>query len=247
MRVLPIPCLADNYAYLVIEGTYAAIVDPSTAAPVLEVIAREGVTPAAIWLTHHHWDHVGGVEGIVAAYPSIEVVAHKSDHARSPKVTKLVDEGDVVEISPAGRSESVPLHSRPVRAKILHNPGHTLGAISFWIEDGDGAVFTGDTLFAAGCGRVFEGTPEMMYASLTKLAALPPTTRVYFGHEYTAANLKFAAHVEPANQAIATRLASVKAPTTPSTIADERATNPFLLANDAAEFATRREAKNNFK
>jgi hydroxyacylglutathione hydrolase len=234
MRVLPIPCLADNYAYLVIEGTYAAIVDPSAAPPVLEVIAREGVTPTAIWLTHHHWDHVGGVEGIVAAYPSIEVVAHKSDHARSPKVTKLVDEGDVVELG-------------PVRAKILHNPGHTLGAISFWIEDGDGAVFTGDTLFAAGCGRVFEGTPEMMYASLTKLAALPPTTRVYFGHEYTAANLKFAAHVEPANQAIATRLASAKAPTTPSTIADERATNPFLLAKDAAEFAARREAKNNFK
>ncbi len=234
MRVLPIPCLADNYAYLVIEGTYAAIVDPSTASPVLEVITREGVTPTAIWLTHHHWDHVGGVEGIVAAYPSIEVVAHKSDQARSPKVTKLVDEGDVVELG-------------PVRAKIIYNPGHTLGAISYWIEDGDGAVFTGDTLFAAGCGRVFEGTPEMMYASLTKLAALPPTTRVYFGHEYTAANLKFAAHVEPANQAIATRLASVKAPTTPSTIADERATNPFLLAKDAAEFAARREAKNNFK
>jgi hydroxyacylglutathione hydrolase len=234
MRVLPIPCLSDNYAYLVIEGTYAAIVDPSTAEPVLEVIAREGVTPAAIWLTHHHWDHVGGVEGIVAAHPSIEVVAHKSDQARSPKVTKLVDEGDVVELG-------------PVRAKILHNPGHTLGAISYWIEDGDGAVFTGDTLFAAGCGRVFEGTPEMMYASLTKLAALPPSTRVYFGHEYTAANLKFAAHVEPANQAIAVALASVKAPTTPSTIADERATNPFLLAKDAAEFAARREAKNNFK
>ncbi|HEU4610925.1 MAG TPA: hydroxyacylglutathione hydrolase [Kofleriaceae bacterium] len=234
MRVLPIPCLADNYAYLVIEGTYAAIVDPSTASPVLEVITREGVTPTAIWLTHHHWDHVGGVEGIVAAYPSIEVVAHKSDQARSPKVTKLVDEGDVVELG-------------PVRAKIIYNPGHTLGAISYWIEDGDGAVFTGDTLFAAGCGRVFEGTPEMMYASLTKLAALPPTTRVYFGHEYTAANLKFAAHVEPANQAIATRLAGVKAPTTPSTIADERATNPFLLAKDAAEFAARREAKNNFK
>ncbi len=234
MRVLPIPCLSDNYAYLVIEGTYAAIVDPSTAEPVLEVIAREGVTPAAIWLTHHHWDHVGGVEGIVAAHPSIEVVAHKSDQARSPKVTKLVDEGDVVELG-------------PVRAKILHNPGHTLGAISYWIEDGDGAVFTGDTLFAAGCGRVFEGTPEMMYASLTKLAALPPSTRVYFGHEYTAANLKFATHVEPANQAIAAALASVKAPTTPSTIADERATNPFLLAKDAAEFAARREAKNNFK
>ncbi len=234
MRVLPVPCLADNYAYLVIEGTYAAIVDPSVHTPVLDVIAREGVSPAAIWLTHHHWDHVGGVEGIVAAHPSIEVVAHRSDAARVPKVTKLVDEGDVVELG-------------DLRAKILHNPGHTLGAISYWIEDGDGAVFTGDTLFAAGCGRVFEGTPEMMYASLNKLAALPPTTRVYFGHEYTAANLEFAAHVDPASQAIAARLATVTAPSTPSTIAEERATNPFLLAKDAGEFAARREAKNNFK
>ena len=234
MRVVPIPCLSDNYAYLVIEGANAAIVDPSAAQPVLDAIERERVKPVAIWLTHHHWDHVGGVEGIVAAYPGIEVIAHKSDEARVPKVTKLVDEGDVVTLG-------------GVRAKILHNPGHTLGAISYWIEDGDGAVFTGDTLFAAGCGRVFEGTPEMMYASLGKLAALPPPTRVYFGHEYTAANLKFAHHVEPDNQAIATRIAGLSTPSTPSTIADERATNPFLLAKDATEFAARREAKNSFK
>jgi hydroxyacylglutathione hydrolase len=234
MRVVSVPCLSDNYAYLVIDGSACAIVDPSEHAPVLEAVKREGVTPAAVWLTHHHWDHVGGVEGIVAAYPGIEVVAHKSDQSRIAKATKLVDEGDTVTLG-------------SLTAKILHNPGHTLGAISYWIEDGDGSVFTGDTLFAAGCGRVFEGTPEMMYASLTKLAALPPPTRVYFGHEYTAANLRFAAHVEPNNRAVTDRAAGLKTPSTPSTIADERATNPFLLAKDAREFATRREAKNTFK
>lgn len=234
MRVLSIPCLTDNYAYLVIDGDTAAIVDPSAHQPVLDVIAREKVKPIAIWLTHHHWDHIGGVEGIVAAHPDIAVVAHTSDSARVPNATKLVDDGDVVTLG-------------NLRAKILHNPGHTLGAISYWIEDGEGAVFTGDTLFAAGCGRVFEGTPDMMYASLTKLAALPPSTRVYFGHEYTAANLKFALHVEPNNAAIAARMEGVTTPSTPSTIGDERTTNPFLLAKDAGEFAERREAKNSFK
>ncbi len=234
MRVVPVPCLSDNYAYLVIDGASAAVVDPSEAAPVLAAFAREGITPTAIWLTHHHMDHIGGVEGIVAAHPGVEVVAHKSDNARIPKVTRFVDEGDTVSLG-------------NLRAKILHNPGHTLGAISYWIADGDGAVFTGDTLFAAGCGRVFEGTPEMMYASLKKIAALPESTRVYFGHEYTKANLKFAQHVEPSNKAIAERFAAVTEPSTPSTIGAERATNPFLLAKDAGEFAARREAKNTFK
>jgi hydroxyacylglutathione hydrolase len=234
MRVVAIPCLSDNYAYLVMDGPRAAIVDPSEHAPVLEVVKREGVKLEAIWLTHHHWDHIGGVDGILAAHPGIAVVAHGSDKPRIAKATKLVDEGDVVELG-------------SLRAKILHNPGHTLGAISYWIEDGDGAVFTGDTLFAAGCGRVFEGTPEMMFASLHKIAALPPSTRVYFGHEYTAANLKFAAHVEPNNRAIKERAAKLSVPSTPSTIADELATNPFLLAKSANEFAKRREAKNTFK
>ena len=150
--------------------------------------------------------------------------------SRAPGVTRTVDEGDTVELG-------------ALRAKILHNPGHTTGAISYLVE---GCVFTGDTLFGAGCGRLFEGTPEMMYASLRKLAALPPQTKVYFGHEYTAANLKFAAVAEPANAAISARAAAMPEPSTPSTIANELATNPFIRARDVAEFAARRAAKDAF-
>jgi hydroxyacylglutathione hydrolase len=193
------------------------------------VIEREGVTLSAIWLTHHHWDHVGGVDDL--ATPGIEVIAHDSDRHRLAKVTRGVAEGDTVKLG-------------NLTARIIHNPGHTLGAISYVIE---GCAFTGDTLFGAGCGRVFEGTMEMMHDSLQKLAALPPETRVYFGHEYTASNLKFAAHVEPGNTEIAARANAVASPSTPSTIALELATNPFVRARDAAEFAARRTAKDTFK
>ena len=229
MRVISIPCLKDNFSYLVIDGTYAACVDPSEHTPVRTVIEREGVQLRAIWLTHHHWDHVGGLDDL--ATDGIEVVAHESDRHRLPKVTRGVVEGDTVSLG-------------NLTATIIHNPGHTTGAISYVIE---GCVFTGDTLFGAGCGRVFEGTMEMMHESLQKLAALPPATRVYFGHEYTASNLKFAAHVEPGNADVTTRASAIASPSTPSTIALERATNPFLRARDAAEFAARRTAKDTFK
>lgn len=231
MQILAVPCLKDNYAYLVIEGTYAVCVDPGEAGPVRDALAKCGVDLAAIWLTHHHHDHVGGVEGLLADHPGIDVVAHKSDATRAPKITRLVDDGDVVEC-------------RELRATIIHNPGHTLGAISYLIDD---CVFTGDTLFGAGCGRVFEGTMEMMHASLQRLAALPPETKVYFGHEYTASNLRFAVHAEPTIDAIRTRAAALTTPSTPSTIADELATNPFLRACDAEEFAARRRDKDIFR
>lgn len=231
MRVAIVPCLKDNFAYLVIDGGIAAVVDPGEAAPVEAALAREGVQLAAIWLTHHHWDHVGGVKELVAAHPDVEVVAHEHDRERSPCVTKLVKEGDSVGLG-------------GLRASIIYNPGHTLGAISYVIE---GCVFTGDTLFAAGCGRVFEGTPEMMHASLLKLAALPEATRVYFGHEYTATNLRYAAVAEPDNARIGERARTLAQPSTPSTIADERATNPFVRAPDAATFAQRRAEKDAFK
>ncbi|HEV7556172.1 MAG TPA: hydroxyacylglutathione hydrolase, partial [Kofleriaceae bacterium] len=195
MRVVPVPCLKDNYAYLVIDGGRAAVVDPGEAAPIEAALVRENVELVAIWATHHHYDHVDGVPALVAAHPGIEVVAGHTDAPKVKHVTRVVNEGDVVTMG-------------DVRASIIHNPGHTLGAISFHADD---CVFTGDTLFAAGCGRVFEGDPPMMHASLTKLGALPPATRVYFGHEYTVANLRFAAHVAPDDRAVAARVDEVKA------------------------------------
>jgi hydroxyacylglutathione hydrolase len=226
MRVVPVPCLSDNYAYLVIDGERAAVVDPSEAPPVEAALAREGVTLAAIWLTHHHHDHVGGVAELAAARPGLDVVAGEVDAKKIKGVTRTVRAGDTVAM--AG-----------VTAKILENPGHTLGAISFFTGD---AVFTGDTLFGGGCGKVFEGDAAMMHASLMMLAGLTETTRVYFGHEYTASNLKFAIAVEPDNAAIAKRARELKTPSPGSTIGEERATNVFLRSTvPAVAAAAQRE------
>jgi hydroxyacylglutathione hydrolase len=230
MRVVTVPCLKDNFAYLLIEQDRAAVVDPGEAGPVEQALARAGVELAAIWLTHHHADHVGGVEALAAGRAGLEVIAHSHDRARAPRVTRFVEDGDQVALG-------------GTCAAIIHNPGHTLGAISYFVA---GCVFTGDTLFGAGCGRLFEGTPEQMYASLRKLAALPPETQIYFGHEYTAANLRFAAVVEPDNPAIAARAASLATPSTPSTLRDELATNPFVRARDVAQLAERRAWKDRF-
>ena len=237
------PCLSDNYAYLVIDGDRAAVVDPGEAAPIERALAAEHVELAAIWLTHHHPDHVGGVKDLAHAHPGVEVVAGEVDAAKISGVTHRVREGN--EIAIPVRAEGA---IASVRAVAIENPGHTLGAISFYSAE-HGFVFTGDTLFAAGCGRVFEGDAAMMFASLQKLAALPPATRVYFGHEYTAGNLRFAAAAEPDNADARAWLARLApgAVTTPSTIADERAANPFVRAPDADVFHARREWKNRFK
>ena len=214
MRVVAVPCLKDNFAYLVIDGTTAAVVDPGEAPPIEAAVAREGVVLAQVWCTHHHPDHVGGVPDLLKKDPRLAIVASEVDGKKIPGVTLVVGDGDDFKFG-------------ALTVKVIHNPGHTLGAISFHVED---AVFTGDTLFGGGCGRVFEGDAAMMYGSLSKLAALPAATRVYFGHEYTASNLKFAAAVEPDNPDIAKRAAEMPTPSTPSTIGIERATNPFLRA-----------------
>ncbi len=240
MRIVSIPCLSDNYAYLVIcEATQrAAIVDPSEAAPVLAAVHQQGVELHAIWNTHHHWDHTGGNQELVAAVRGLEVVAHESDRGRVPAQTRFLNEGDTVSVG-------------QVRASIIHNPGHTTGAISFHIAD-PGAVFTGDTMFGGGCGRLFEGTPADMHASLTKLAALPGTTQVYCGHEYTEKNLAFAAEAEKDNAAVAERLARVSElrkngqPSVPFTMAEEQATNPFVRAGSADRLGELRAWKDRF-
>ena len=240
MRIVPIPCLQDNYAYLVIcESTKrAAVVDPSEAAPVLAAAAREGVDLVAIWCTHHHYDHTGGNAALVAKLGPIEVTAHATDKGRVPEQTIELEAGNHIQLGDE------------VHAEVMHVPGHTTGAIAYYLPDVP-AVFTGDTLFCAGCGRLFEGTPPMMYASLVNLAGLPAATKVYCGHEYTVKNLQFAREVEPENDAIGNRLRRAEAirgqgrPTVPSTIGEERATNPFLRVEVLDVMKAARAAEHN--
>ena len=262
MRVISVPCYSDNYAYLVVcdETNQAAIVDASEAAPVLKAVREAKIDVKAIWSTHHHPDHVGGNEEVAKALGITDIAGHVSDRGRIPGQTAFVDTGDVVTVG-------------TIRARAMHIPGHTLGAVAYFIaskadsKEG-GAVFTGDTLFLAGCGRIFEGTPAQMHASLTSLAALDPRTQIYCGHEYTVSNLRFAQHCEPSNAAVkrAAEEAGTKRgagqATVPGTIAHELETNPFLRAksaeirgtlgidhdaDDVTAFAAIRRAKDGFK
>jgi hydroxyacylglutathione hydrolase len=237
--ITPIACLKDNYAYLIRDGSDAWVVDPSEAAPVRAALG--GLTLRGILATHHHHDHVGGIQEL--AKGDTWVAAHGSDRGRVPGQTVFVE-------APVGRfvASGLLVGGRPVLA--MHIPGHTLGAVAWGVaEDGEGVptdVFTGDTLFAAGCGRLFEGTPAQMFTSLQSLTALPEATRLWFGHEYTANNLRFAAAAEPENPAVRERQARLSPLTTPTTVALERATNPFVRAGSVEELAARRAAKDRF-
>jgi len=227
MQVTIVPCLSDNYAYILLSpgSKRAVVVDPGEAEPVARALGELGVTLGAILATHHHGDHVGGNAQLVEQFPGIPVFGHASDRGRIPAQTEFIEHGAQVVVE-------------GLSFRALHIPGHTLGAVAY---AGEGAVFTGDTLFAAGCGRLFEGTPAQMYTSLNvTLAALPDSTLVYCGHEYTASNLRFAAHLEPGNQAVtakARRVAEQREqalPTVPSTLAEEKATNPFMRCDSPA-------------
>jgi hydroxyacylglutathione hydrolase len=243
----PIPCLKDNYAYLIrtAGAADAFVVDPSEAAPVNAALARGQLVLRGILATHHHQDHVGGIVELAAKWgASLAFVAgHASDRGRIPQQTAFV-------AAPADRfvATEVRIADRPVLAR--HIPGHTRGAIAWGLPGADEQVpvdvFTGDTLFGAGCGRLFEGTPADMFASLTALTELPAETRLWFGHEYTASNLRFAEFVEPDNRAVLERKAAVAAISTPTTVALERATNPFVRAGSVEVLAQRRAAKDNF-
>jgi hydroxyacylglutathione hydrolase len=224
MPIVPIACLADNYAYAVFsagEGL-AVVVDPSESAPVVACLDGLGLRLGGLLLTHHHWDHVGGVAGLLGHYGDLPVVAHAVDAAHVHAVNRTVVDGERFEV--AG-----------LRFDAMHVPGHTLGAAAYrW----QGVVFTGDTLFAAGCGRLFEGTAAQMYESLSRLAALPAETEMYCGHEYALQNLAFAAAIEPGNQEVVARIERVRAlraakrPSVPSTVGEECATNPFLRCDN---------------
>jgi len=250
LRIERIPTLRDNYTYLLIcESTgEAAIVDAPEAEPVLRRVDGSGARVLQLLSTHHHPDHCAA-NPVLAKHFGAPVLGHLSDAHRLPGFTQGLEHGDVVHV---GREQ----------ARILHIPAHTRGHIAY-VFDAAKAVFCGDTLFAAGCGRLFEGTPEMMFEALhEKLGRLPDEMRVFCGHEYTESNLRFAAHAEPSNRAVAEKLERVlvlrarhKADwhdagpdemSVPSTLGEEHATNPFLRAHDAAELGRLRAEKDSF-
>ena len=249
LRIERIPTLSDNYTYLLLceETGDAAVVDAPEAEPVIKRADGLGAKVTKVLSTHHHPDHSMANPALAKRW-SAPVYGHASDRGRLPGFTTPLEEGDRVSV---GRHED----------RNLFIPAHTRGHIAY-VFDAARAVFCGDTLFAAGCGRLFEGTPEMMFAAMQKLGALPGDTRVYCGHEYTASNLRFAAHVEPDNPDVKRaieRTAPLRAKaaadwhdatpdemTIPSTIADEHRTNPFMRARSAAELGERRAAKDRF-
>ncbi|MGD9762274.1 MAG: hydroxyacylglutathione hydrolase [Candidatus Binatia bacterium] len=232
MRVVAVPQLSDNYAYLVIDDVtgQAGVVDCAEAEPVLEAAAREGTQLIAILPTHHHYDHVGGNIALLEAHPDLAVYGVDE---RIPGLTRCVQDGDRLRLG-------------ALSAQVMFIPAHTSGHIAYYFA-AEQAVFTGDTLFAGGCGRLFEGDAAMMIKSLSKLSGLPEDTRVYFGHEYTEKNLRFALTLEPRNRALVEKHAWAAAErnrgavTTPTTIASEKATNPFLRWDSPELRATLKE------
>ncbi len=216
-EVIPLKAFRDNYVWTLRDSRVAAVVDPGEAQPVLDYLATENLQLVAILATHHHQDHVGGIAEICQRYP-VPVYGPRGEPI--PTLTHPVGGGDRVSVKELG-----------VSFEVLDIPGHTRAHIAYYGAD---MLFCGDTLFACGCGRVFEGTPQQLYASLQKLTALPDNTLVYCGHEYTLANIGFAKAVEPDNAALLEREASdaqlrrENRPTLPSTMGREKATNPFL-------------------
>ena len=239
LSVTAIPLFTDNYAWLLRDSATGttAVVDPADAGPIEAAVLQAGGRLDLILLTHHHADHVAGTDAIRARF-GCPVVGAAADAHRLPKLDRAMKEGDTVAIGAAV-------------GQVIDTPGHTIGHIAFYFPDGP-ALLCGDTLFSLGCGRLLEGTPADMFASLKKLAALPADTQVYCGHEYTQSNANFAITVEPDNAALKKRVAEIHAlraagkSTVPSRLGEELAANPFLRAPDAAALGKIRAAKDRF-
>jgi hydroxyacylglutathione hydrolase len=225
LTVLAVPAFTDNYLWLIHNGTDAAVVDPGDAPPILAALDRLQLSLSAILLTHHHADHIGGVSRLLQ-YGKVPVFGPRNEAIAA--ITHPLDEGD-----------SADLGALALQLSVLDVPGHTSGHIAYFAAEQQW-LFCGDTLFAGGCGRLFEGTPAQMLASLNKLATLPDATLVYCAHEYTLSNLRFAQEVDPANAALQARIVVEQAkraqaiPTVPSSIGLEKATNPFLRSGEPA-------------
>jgi hydroxyacylglutathione hydrolase len=239
MRIQIIPCLRDNYSYLIIDekNNIACVIDPSEADPVIKYLENNNIKLKFILNTHHHYDHVGGNQKLKEKYKA-SIVGYKGDKKRIPGIDILVN------------NQETWVHEN-FEAKIIHVPGHTLGHICFYFYKEE-SIFTGDTLFSLGCGRIFEGTYSQMFDSLMKLKELPKDTKIFCGHEYTEQNSIFCLSHDENNENLKAKVSDIKIklkgglPTIPSTIKDELECNIFLKANNVETFSKLRDLKDNF-
>ena len=239
MKIQIIPCLQDNYSYLIIneENNTACVIDPGEAEPIIKYLENNKIKLKFILNTHHHYDHVGGNKKLKKKYGA-SVVGYKGDKERIPEIDILV------------KDQEIWIHEN-FKAKIIHIPGHTLGHICFYFYN-QKSVFSGDTLFSLGCGRIFEGTYSQMFNSLKKLKELPHDTKIFCGHEYTMQNSKFCMANDENNQNLISKIKEIKKklqnnlPTIPSTIKEELDCNIFLRSNNVETFSKLRDLKDNF-